>query len=366
MIRAADGTDAFSESRASRPGKSKAAAAELVGKQVCAECHQENFHLHSQSGHASTFTLTKDPKIKQLFGNKTVDAGDGFGFYRYDITASGLTARAVDMPQPNSVEPKDAADKPKELPLPYALGSGRNAVTLFALVPDPTNGNAIIEHRVSWFHSHGGFGFTPGHTGHVAETPWEHFGQTLRGERMDRCVDCHTTSAQIVGQTIENLVPNINCEKCHGPGSEHVRQARQSANPPPFSVGKNDWDFESELQLCGGCHRVPKDFDVKTLREYSSEMLRLQPIGLVRSECYLESDGKMMCSTCHNPHADAKSKSAASYIQDCRNCHQPDTSDHVVCPVSPEDDCINCHMPPISVEQGMVFHDHWIRVRKDQ
>ncbi|MCO8122945.1 C cytochrome precursor [Stieleria sp. TO1_6] len=345
-------------------------AAHLVGKQVCAECHAENFRLHQLSGHADTFTASNAPNVLKRFADKTVDAGQGFGFYHYQPTDQGLVVehqkRAVNADQAKPLLlTQPAATEPSQLLFPYALGSGRNAITLLALVPDGNKGTDAIEHRVSWFGSHGEFGFTPGHMGHVPASHWEMFGKTQRGEKMQRCVECHTTSGHVANQGIQNLVANVNCEKCHGPGSEHVKQARLSDTPPPYSVGRDDWDHESELQLCGDCHRLPRHVDPKQLRDYSSEMLRLQPIGMLRSECYLESPGKLMCSTCHNPHQDAKTKSEQDYIQDCRNCHQPQHADQVVCPVSPTDGCIECHMPAIVVEQGMVFHDHWIRVRDE-
>ena len=55
---------------------------------------------------------------------------------------------------------------------------------------------------------------------------------------MNKCIDCHTTSAEIYDEQIHNLIPSVNCEKCHGPGSEHVRLARSQSEPPAYSVGR--------------------------------------------------------------------------------------------------------------------------------
>ena len=111
---------------------------------------------------------------------------------------------------------------------------------------------------------------------------------------------------------------------------------------------------------------MPKDISPKQLREYPSAMARFQPVGMLRSECYLESEGRMKCSTCHDPHMAATKKSKQAYIDDCVKCHREGVASHVACPVSAQDGCIDCHLPPLKFEQGMIFHDHWIRVRPDE
>lgn len=339
----------------------------LVGKQVCRECHAENYHLHAQSGHASTFAKAAESELAEKFVNQSLDAGIPYGVFHYAREDGELRVR------------REGDETSDSLPLQYVFGSGRNAITLLTLVEQGENSSEQgkdsveqgadstvgVEHRVSWFGAHGGFGLTPGHANKTPHTELEFFGDVVRGESLNECVRCHTTAGKIEGSDVVDLVASVNCERCHGPGSEHVRQARLSNTPPPYSVGKATWDLESELQLCGSCHRMPRHIETKELRDYSARMLRFQPVGMLRSECYLESQGNFMCSTCHDPHADSKSKSKEAYVNDCRKCHSTELEHHVVCPVSPEDGCIECHMPAVTFEQGMVFHDHWIRVRDD-
>lgn len=325
----------------------------FVGRQVCGECHEENFHLHSKSGHASTFVNTRDSDIAKKFVGKTLDAGEPYGLLEYSMDENGLRVKRVDDPSHQS------------FPLEFALGSGHNAVTFLSLVSDADEDTLGIEHRVSWFAADDHFGLTPGQIGSSPTTLAQFFGNSVQDEHMHACVNCHTTSGKIIDKNIVDLVPNVNCEKCHGPGSEHVRQARLSNNPPPFSVGNDDWNAESELQLCGDCHRLPIDFPPKQLREYPRLMARFQPVGMLRSQCYLQSRGKFKCTTCHNPHQESTAKSTEAYVDDCVQCHTENTADHVACPVSPQTGCIECHMPPLRFEQGMTFHDHYIRVHPE-
>jgi hypothetical protein len=206
---------------------------------------------------------------------------------------------------------------------------------------------------------------TPGHSKKKPGGPLELLGASASGEPLQRCIYCHTTRGTVVGEGVQGLIPNVNCEKCHGPGSEHVRLARQSDNPPPYSVGQATWDTESELQLCGDCHRLPRSVSEQEIREYPDLLVRFQPVGLLRSRCYLASDRELKCTSCHNPHRTLEELSETDHVQDCLQCHQPGEDSHLACPVEPESGCIECHMPAIELDQGLRFHDHWIRVREE-
>lgn len=336
-----------------------ATAPHLVGKAVCKECHQENFDLHSVHGHAHTFhVLNQSPEIIAKFAGKTFDGGERFGTYHYQAE--------FDPSQDSGVVQNLKATLPavfgdEAFPLTYALGSGHNAYTLLTLITEENGETAALEHRASWYQSQDAINITPGHANKLPADGLELFGSISRGDSMEKCVDCHTTSAKIQNEQILDLIPSVNCEKCHGPGSEHVRLAREQSVPPPYSVGRDDWDAESEIQLCGDCHRLPKNISEKELREYPDLLARFQPIGMLRSRCYLESEGELRCTTCHGPHESLHQVSEERHIQNCLNCHT--APNHTLCPVSPREDCIRCHMPAMEQEQGLTFHDHWIRVR---
>jgi hypothetical protein len=324
----------------------------LVGREVCKECHSENFDLHAHSGHASTFFSASDPRIADKFVDRKFDSGEPFGSYSYFVDEHGLHAR------------RNGSEE-ETFPLQYALGSGGRGITFLSLLDDSADGTSGIEHRVTWFGTDHELGITPGQHDHVPGTELELFGVAHVGESLQNCVSCHSTTGKVVGTKIVDHVPNVNCEKCHGPGSDHVRQARQSESPPPFSIGRADWTVESEFRLCGSCHRLPDDITRKQLRDYEADLARFQPIGLLRSECYLKSDYELRCTHCHNPHMAAKQKTKAAYQQDCIDCHLENSETHVACPVSPSDGCVECHMRARKLDHGIAFHDHWIRVHAE-
>ena len=328
-----------------------------VGREVCRECHLENFQLHAAHGHAHTFTSATDPEIVNKFAGRTYH-DERYGTYVYDANEQGLFARL----------PERFQDRP--FPLEYALGSGHTGITLLSLLPElntgPNKGTVGIEHRASWYRNGDRLGPTPGQARQEPAIPAEWFGEKHQDEVMHKCVYCHVTTGTIVDQKIVDLVPNVNCEKCHGPGSVHVQQARAMTTPPPFSVGRDQWDTEAEIQLCGDCHRLPASISRQKLRDYPAPLTRFQPVGLLRSECYLESDGQFKCTTCHNPHTSVAKVPKVHYVETCITCHPQNSETHVACPVSPDTGCIECHMPRIQIdEMGTKFHDHWIRVHDE-
>ncbi|MDG2221535.1 MAG: multiheme c-type cytochrome [Rubripirellula sp.] len=347
------GNSQNSDPGSSKSGSSKSGEPAYVGRQVCAECHRENFEQHAKHGHAMTFHHVPETDLANRLAGQIVDGGEGFGSYHYRQGDDGeLFAQLPELSELS------------ELPIEYALGSGHNAQTFLTLRESANADSLGLEHRVSLYPGDR-LAITVGHENKTANSLLESYGSTVHGETVDRCVYCHTTTAQITGNRIDNLVANVNCEKCHGPGSEHVALARQSATPPPYSVGKADWDVESELQLCGDCHRLPQGLSKSELREYPDNAVRFQPVGLLRSACYLKSGRQLRCSTCHNPHVSTHGVSKADHIANCVSCHDESIEKHTICPVNATSGCIECHMPAIDQKQGIKFHDHWIRVREN-
>jgi hypothetical protein len=325
----------------------------LVGRKVCGECHAENYQRHSQHGHASTFHFVVDTDLVSQFAGKQFDAGEDYGTYKYETDSAGKLFVTLE---------SQFGDKP--FPLPFALGSGHHAQTMLTLVPGLDGQSEGIEHRVSCY-ADNRIALTPGHSKKKPRSPIEFFGASSQGQPLQRCIYCHTTRGTVAGEDVQDLIANVNCEKCHGPGSEHVRLARRNDKPPPYSIGQDTWDGESELQLCGDCHRMPRSVSEEEIREYPDLLVRFQPIGLLRSRCYLGSKRELRCTTCHNPHQTLQELATADHVQDCLGCHQPGAAAHVACPVQPETGCIECHMPPIQLDGGLSFHDHWIRVRHE-
>ncbi|MBC8354842.1 MAG: cytochrome C [Planctomycetes bacterium] len=328
-----------------------------VAERVCAECHSDQANDYRASGHANTFQLTAESDVARWLAGQTFNDPERPYAYEYHFDeASGLSVSI----------PKQFGDD--HFQLPYLLGSGQNAITFLSLNPDRLGDTIGIEHRVSLYsnkddpnqHSWD-LDLTPGHRAHRPTQEVEHFGKLLRGDKLTSCVGCHTTQGKIVRQQIENLSPHVGCQNCHGPAGEHVTAMKNDTEDA--YTGLTQQSAREEVEMCGRCHRLAHSESSADVSPNDIRIVRFQSVGLLQSRCFSESEGRLRCTTCHDPHQ-AVSRDAAHYVERCLSCHgEPNPTR---CPVSPKTNCIQCHMPAIDIHRGIKFHDHWIRVRADR
>jgi predicted CXXCH cytochrome family protein len=198
------------------------------------------------------------------------------------------------------------------------------------------------------------------------------------------------------------LPEGIDCQRCHGPGSRHVQLAATSGakredirnaivNPSRLSA-------ERQMEACMVCHLETTSFPLpNAIQRYERGPFSYRPgepmaafilnfdhapgtgredkfeivnaaYRLRRSACFLKSSGKMLCTTCHNPHDIPRGEEAARhYTAVCRQCHasafdkQVEAGKHTRATA-----CVDCHMPKRRTED--VVHvaatDHYIQRRK--
>lgn len=327
------------------------ANSDFVGHQRCAECHTEIHRLHVNMPHARTMAATNHSEHAKQLCRTTHSGGEGFGTFHYQCDDEGLTA---ELPErfPGRL-----------FPLDYAFGSGEHAVTFLTLLKDGDE-TVSVEHRLSWYHHLDRLDVTPGQQDEKPEHSMEYFGKVFRGEEMHRCVNCHVTTGRVRNGTIHDLAPGVHCEKCHGPGAKHVTAATRGDDMTLNSQIRSRWDAFEQITMCGECHRLPQDITPDRLKLYPDSLVRFQPVGLLQSRCYLNSEAQLSCTSCHDPHDGIRSRTMETQEDTCRSCHQPQSASS--CGANRVSDCISCHMPPIELVPGISFHDHWIRVRKDE
>jgi hypothetical protein len=322
-----------------------------VAERVCTECHSDQAKAYQSSGHANTFHATADSEAARWLAGQTFN--DPERSYSYEYHFDEATGLSVSIPTQLGDD---------RFQLPYVLGSGQNALTFLSLVPDRLGDTTGIEHRVSLYRNKGGWDIdlTPGHRLQIPLQEVEHFGKVLRGDKLTSCVGCHTTQGEIVKQQIENLTPHVGCQNCHGPGREHVTAIENGTHS-----GYSHFIQQSareEVEMCGRCHRLAHSESGGKVSPNDIRLVRFQSVGLFQTRCFTQSEERLRCTTCHDPHQTV-SRDAAHYVDRCLHCHGEPDSKH--CPVSPRTNCIQCHMPAIDIHRGITFHDHWIRVRSD-
>ena len=228
-------------------------------------------------------------------------------------------------------------------------------------------------------------------------------GASSRFSRMIEleCMSCHNGLPQFVSNSqnkFDSIKTGIDCERCHGPGSLHVKERLNgskvdtSKTPDYTIINPRRLPVELQNSLCQRCHlqgiAVLKDgktfFDFHPGMKLSEVLNVFMPQyegaqdkmimashveRMMKSKCFLNS-GKMSCITCHNPHISVKVTPREQYLNTCKNCHGS-ASSQMQCTESPEkkaaqnNDCVLCHMPhnsSIDIPHVAVT-DHYIRKR---
>jgi hypothetical protein len=251
----------------------------------------------------------------------------------------------------------------------YAIGSNTRGRS-YVLWRD----GAMFMSPISWY-AKAGWDLSPAY---LPDRHWR-FNRRLT----DACVICHSGRvARDDGR--ENYYPepvfhemSIGCERCHGPGEDHVNYRRQSSPdgrdplvnlsqlaPPErdavcyqchfqgeervLRLGREEDDFRPGMKFSDVWAVVMKgngsDGDKTTA---VSQAMQMQS-----SRCYQASQARLGCVSCHDPHeSPAKENREGFFNQRCNKCHMnKDCSlPEVEQQAAPANgSCIHCHMPPLS------------------
>jgi hypothetical protein len=329
-----------------------AAAADYVGSASCATCHPTESGAHARSGHAQTLRRAAEiPLAKRLDGVTVADPEDPDTSWSYALREGKLYCE------------RRGAGAAERLAIDYAFGSGHHATTFVTLTDRAPDHPEMLEHRMTAFAHKELPDITPGqgirgYTKGITEN-----GRQYASAETLKCFECHTTYTSSRGPLAldeATMVPNIGCERCHGPGRAHVEAAQRgesgAALKMPFGYGRSSVD--EQLRMCGACHRLPEMGDPSQIRPDNPTLARFQPVAMMQSACYARSGKTISCVTCHDPHA-RTSTNQAGYEAACRSCHEGPAK--TPCKVSSKSGCVACHMPRRDVSRGMMMTDHWIR-----
>lgn len=187
------------------------------------------------------------------------------------------------------------------------------------------------------------------------------------------CLLCHSSRVRPVLGTQNRygdppfLDSGVACERCHGPGSEHVKDPAGASmiNPAKLEAERRD-------SVCGQCHltgearveRAGRRFakfqagerlaDYATYLVWDTDRQDMKVTShmekLAESACKRASGDALWCGTCHDPHTNSDKTQAA-----CVGCHP---AAHRA-----QERCASCHMPksPVADDGGHgVMTDHSI------
>lgn len=326
----------------------------FVGPLACRDCHLGIYSQFVKSGHARTIRPAADRELaKWLTAQVVADPEKPDVTWSYELRGDEL------------VVIRGEGEKSEEQVVDYAIGSGHHATTFLSLPGE--NPALAMEHRLTYYAHLDGLGITPGQEAYDPALGTGELGRQLSVEFTYLCFACHTTITSAEDLTrvdVKTMMPNVTCERCHGPGKSHVEAANREAMDLSMPFGKETgpqrWTAQSQLRMCGGCHRLPEMVSPDVIRADNPELARFQPAALMQSACYKQSAGRMHCLTCHDPHRPAETE-ARFYERKCLECHTK-ARGQTECASSPGENCLECHMPAKDAGQGVLFTDHWIRV----
>jgi Cytochrome c554 and c-prime len=365
---AASGPEVDQSSRQSRPMEPEPAP--FVGENQCASCHAGIFRDQTKSRHARTF-FRNDPLLAiKVPAQLVADPNNAQVSHAFRKSGQSLEAETrVDVQVYETV-------------IDYAFGSGNRGVSL---VGHDQKGE-YVECRMSFYPDDVGWDVTPGQTVKPDKDPGLYQGKHLSIDDVRRCVECHHTNAHAVmsGTGAESSVRAIGCERCHGPGGNHLRAVRSlnsaSSQDADLAIGRPSLaSGRAIVEFCAECHSPTKTG--RNLTPDEPDAVRFQGTTLTWSRCYQESGDQLDCVTCHNPHRNAET-ATGWYESRCLQCHsaigpaasrvsdaarKAETGGQTSCPVQPETGCIECHMPKTGTPMAHMrdLTDHFIRVHRE-
>ena len=207
----------------------------------------------------------------------------------------------------------------------------------------------------------------------------------------ETCTTCHEAEGKGLHQTLHGKSQNSRtpsaqngrtCETCHGPGQAHVdtgdkTKIRRFTAMAPREVSEtclschnrnNHTQFQgsqhdSRNLTCVTCHSVhsPKSevaqLKTKTEIETCATCHKAQAMKVTRAQHMPVIEGKMSCSSCHNPHGSTNVKQlrVGNYVNEsCVSCHAEKRGPFLWEHAAGRESCITCHDPHGSSNDRML------------
>ena len=235
--------------------------------------------------------------------------------------------------------------------------------------------------RLSHYHTAEGQGWDRTMLDEHDPTQTEDFQGGMIGVRggVAKCLNCHTTFPRAGTDRIgpETADRAIGCERCHGPGANHLAAVTAGFSDPAIVNPASASPRAVTVERCNDCHILDRSFRHRDPEKPG--WVRSQGVGWTWSRCNTQSGGAFGCVTCHDPHKGARSTTTAQYEAKCLACHSAATAEPAsgpgpaahaqseprprICSVNPAKGCIPCHMPGVRMDSAhRDLTDHYIRL----
>lgn len=329
------------------------------GSASCRDCHERFHTLWSTSHHGRAM----QPFTRELAQAELTPQPEplAVGPYRFRVEPE------------QAVVHEQGPDGEKSYPILHAVG-GKNV--FYFLTPLERGRLQVLPlaydvNRKEWFDT--------------AQSAMRHFGDSEDSPLLwtdpaytfnTSCYSCHVSQlaknydAKLDSYQTKWGEPGINCETCHGPGAEHVREARLlppgAPMPDPKLIVARTLTPQQTNDMCGSCHakltvltsdfkpgdRLHDHFGMATLEDRDfypdgrdlGENFTMTTWGL--SPC--AQSGQLDCVHCHTSSGRYKFRTGEPNAA-CMPCHETrvkTVTEHSHHPAdSAGSKCISCHMP---------------------
>jgi hypothetical protein len=345
-----------------------------VGDGACRACHSEKVESYFHTAHHLTSRLPTQESILGSFVKRknVLKTSNAAIYFRMDSKADGFYQSSISAVPPFT--------PPRSERIDVVIGSGRVGQSYLYWKND-----RLFQLPVSYWVDLNAWVNSPGYRDGTAN-----FERPV----VPRCLECHVTYAESVASPEPgnrykptSVELGISCERCHGPGQEHV-EAMTAGKPSGSFVNLAKLTRERQIEVCAQCHggrRIPltpafsfvpgEPLDEFFRRDTSTASATADVHGnqvalLQMSRCY-QSSADFACSVCHDVHQ--PQRDTIAFSNRCLKCHQPEScGEFSGSKQKIMGSCVDCHMPVqpsnliISNSNGKhtraMVRTHWIKI----
>jgi len=351
----------------------------FLGSKSCAECHADIYQSYQHHPMANSISRPVKATMIEDYQQHTsfISGGRRYRVALPDNENSTQTdTGSQDQQFPRHHEKMVAEDGQdiydQSVPISFVIGSGSRGRSY--LTQDQER---LYQSPITWYVQDQTWDLSPGYvpTGHQ------------RFERLvtESCLSCHVGRINFVGEQTNRYdpvqpfqEPSIGCERCHGPGGQHVDAHRQGkVKDDQYIVNPEKLAPRERNSVCYQCHlsgkhrvlrygKRARDFrpgqplrDTWTVFVSGTGVDKQQQARLTSnveqmhaSRCFQESNGKMGCTSCHDAHYQPKPEARASFYRArCLQCHQEQgcslpAAEQAAAPAL--NSCTFCHMKKLT------------------
>lgn len=265
---------------------------QFVGSEACAECHSEIRDIFVQSGHSFQLNEVVDGQAPEYPFSEVSDPPEGYTWDDISYVIGGYNWKARFLDQDG-----------------YLITGDEGATTQYNLPNDE------LDAGDEWVAYHAG----------EEQLPYD-------------CGTCHTTGYTPIGHQgdLPGMIgtfsePGVQCEECHGAGSQHVSN--------PLTVAMR---VERDSQACSSCH----------IRGAAGE-LQVEDGFISHHDQYGDlfpgKHAALDCVGCHDPHTGVeqlRQAEQATTQATCEGCHLAQSRERKV-DNHRRVECADCHMPEL-------------------